>query len=267
MEGRAWCPSCAPAMVGRRRTVRAAVGAGAAAGLLLLGAAAWRALAGSAEALDRAREAADAAQRARAAEADLQKRLGDVKAEARGLASLAEAEGKSLEALKKEHAASREALEDRMNGVEASLGVLQESMEGMRREVSAGRPAAPLKPEEEKALLAQLDDLNAGRRFEALWRLQRAGSAAARAGTLKGMADPESMVRYQAAILARDLRVKDAVPGLVGLLSDGSVAVRAAAREGLREIEGTDLGFDPLEPSEAKRAEAVHRWKVRLEGR
>jgi hypothetical protein len=81
------------------------------------------------------------------------------------------------------------------------------------------------------------------------------------------MADPESLVRYQAAILARDRRVKEAVPGLVGLLSDASAAVRAAGRDALKDLEGTDLGFDPLEPSEAKRAEAVHRWKVRLEGR
>ncbi len=74
-------------------------------------------------------------------------------------------------------------------------------------------------------------------------------------------------MRHQAALLARDLRVKEAIPLLVERLADASAAVRAASLDALRAMEGTDLGFDPLDPDAARRDEALLRWRERVRGR
>jgi HEAT repeat protein len=179
------------------------------------------------------------------------------------LLGLMEAEERALDALRKDGAAQRDRVED----LERSLGALLADLEGLRREIAAARGPSGPTPGEEEELLRRLDLDNPGARFEAIWRLQRGKGEAARRAAVKGLADPEDSIRYQAALLARDLRVAEAVPLLVERLSDGSAAVRSGAIEALKAVEGTDLGFDPLEPDVTKRAEAVLRWKERVRGR
>jgi len=267
VEGRAWCPSCAPGMLARRRAFRWGLGGAALAvgglGGWILGAAMGEAR----EAASRADRASGAAASAVARIEGAEGRLRSLEAEAKGLSSLLEAEGKALESLRRDGALGRDALEDRLDGVERSLTTLLNAVEVLRKEVAAARGPAGPEPREEEALLALLDDVNAGVRFEAIWRLQRGKGDAARRAAVKGLSDPEDSVRYQSALLARDLRVKEAVPALVVRLSDASAAVRAAAIDALRTLEGTDLQFDPLEPDPARRDEAVLRWKERVRGR
>jgi hypothetical protein len=254
--------------VARRESLRAGLLAGGILAAAALGIVSWIGIRIAGDAGERARAAADRAALAETAAADQARRLAALEGEARGLAALVEAEGRSLEALKKDLASSHEGLDDRLDGVERSLGTLLEAVEGLRKEVAAARgPAPPLSPAEEKELVARLDSVDAGVRFEALWRLQRGSGEAARAAAVKGLADPQESVRYQAAVLARVLAVKEAVPALVDRLSDASAAVRAASGEALRRITGRDLGFDPLEPDAGRRGEAVQRWKEWLAGR
>jgi hypothetical protein len=268
LEGRAFCPRCAPAAVGRRETLRAVVLAGGILAAGLLGTAAWTGIRVGIDARDDARAAAGRAAAAEAAAAQQSRRLAALEGEARGLAALVEAEGRAIEGLKKDLSSSQGGLDDRLDGVERSLATLLEAVDGLRREVAAARgPAQPLTAAEEKELLARLDSVDAGARFEALWRLQRGRGESARAAAVKGLSDPQESVRYQAAALARTLAAKEAVPALVERLSDASAAVRAAAGEALRGITGQDLGFDPLEPDPGKRGEAVQRWKEWLAGR
>jgi len=268
LEGRAFCPACAALTVARRETLRAAAVSGAILAAAALGIAAWAGFRASRDAAVLARAAGERAAAAERGAEAAALRLAAVEAEARGLASLGETLGRTVESLKKDMAASREGIDDRLDGVERSLGALVEAVEGLRREVAAGRgPAPPLSPAEEKEFLARLDSVNTGERFEALWRLQRGKGEGARAAAVKGLADPEESVRYQAALLARSLVVAEAVPALVDRLEDPSAAVRAAAADALRRITGKDFGFDPLEPLEGRRAEAVHRWKEWLKTR
>jgi len=267
VEGRAWCPACSPGMLARRRAVRwglagAAVAAGGIGGWIL-----GLSLGAARDAGDRAGRAATDAAAALARLDGVEARLRALEAEAKGLAGLLEAEGKAVEALRRDGAAGRDALEDRLDGVERSLTPLIAAVDGLRRDLSAARGPAGLTPEEEEAQLALLDHANAGTRFEAIWRLQRGRGDAARRAAVKGLSDSEDSVRYQAALLARDLKVKEAVPLLVDRLADAGAAVRAAALDALRAIEGTDLGFDPLEPDPARREEAVLRWRERVRGR
>ena len=151
--------------------------------------------------------------------------------------------------------------------MERSLSTVLDALEGLRREVTALRGNPRLSEAEEAEQLARLDDANAGARFEALWILQRGGGGDARKAAVKGLADPEDSVRWQAAVLARVLSVKEAAPALVDCLSYPSAAVRSAAIEALVALEGEDLGYDPLDPSERSRSEAVQRWVERLRSR
>jgi len=266
LEGRAWCAACVPGTLARRRFVRACLWAGALAGIATVALLLRSVLRASLDADGTARRAAETAELSRGAAAEAAGRLARLDAEIRGLSALVESEGRAVESLKRD-AGAREGIEDRLEGVERSLAVLLENVEGLRKEAAALRPAAGLAPEEEEELLARLDDANAGVRFESLWRLRRGSGASARKAAVKGLADPEDSVRYQAALLARDLKVKEAVPALVERLADGSVAVRSAAIDALRTLEGTDLGYEALEPVEGKREEAVRLWRKRLEER
>lgn len=267
LEGSAWCPSCAPGTVRFRRASRGLLAAAAVLALAALGWSVWDLGERQAHLREGIRRASELAMEARKEAAASAKRLDALEAEARGLAALVEAEGRSLAELGSSGAAAAEAEEDRLEGVERSLGTLLEAVEGIRKDLAVLKGPEGLSPEEEKDLEERLADVNAGVRFDALWRLRRGTGEAARRAAAKGLADPEDSVRWQAALLVRDLRVKEAVPALVERLADGSVAVRAAAFEALRTIEGVDLGFDPLEPSPDKRGEAIRRWKERIASR
>jgi hypothetical protein len=263
-EGRAWCPSCAPRALLSRRAFRGALGAGAAAAAALLALGLHAAFRDAGAASGEARRAGEAAAAAAAAAASAGERVGRLEAEARALAEIVRAEGRALADLKGEAGRAREEFEDRLGGVERSLGTVLDAVEALRRDLAASRGPAVLTDAEEEELLARLDDANPGIRFESLWRLQRGSGAAARAAAVRGLGDPEDGVRWQAAVLARSLRVEEAAPALVECLAFPNAAVRSAAVEALRALTGTDLGFDPLEPSEERRGEAIARWRARL---
>ncbi len=267
LEDRAFCPACAPGALALRRSLRWAAGGAAGALLLLALAAALDARRRSVEAEAAARDArAEAAALAGRARGDGD-RVASLEAGVRGLAEAAARLASGLQALREEAARGREEQEDRLEGVERSLATVLDTLEGVRREVTALQGNPPLTEEEERAALERLREPNAGARFEALWILQRGSGAAARQAAVLGLDDPEDGVRYQAAILARELGVREAVPALVRCLSCPGAAVRSAALEALVALEGTDLGFDPLDPSEESRSEAIHRWEERIRPR
>ncbi|HEU4395895.1 MAG TPA: HEAT repeat domain-containing protein, partial [Planctomycetota bacterium] len=249
------------------RLVRVSVGAAAVAAVVLLALAARDARRESRDAAAEAGRAAAAAQAAAAGVASAGERLSRLEAEAVALAELIRRERAALEEVRREGAAGRDALDDRLEGVERSLGTVLEAAESLRRDLAEVRGTAGLTEAEERSLLERMADANAGARFEALWRLQRGSGPAARAAAVKGLSDPEDGVRWQAAVLARVLKVREAAPALVECLSSSGPAVRAAALDALRELEGTDLGYDPLEPAEERRAAALARWKERVAGR
>ena len=258
-----------PGAAGRApdRLVRVSVGAAAVAAVVLLALAARDARRESRDAAAEAGRAAAAAQAAAAGVASAGERLARLEAEALALAELIRRERAALEEVRREGAAGRDALDDRLEGVERSLGTVLEAAESLRRDLAEVRGTAGLTEAEERALLERMADANAGARFEALWRLQRGSGPSAREAAVKGLSDPEDGVRWQAAVLARVLKVREAAPALVECLSSSGPAVRAAALDALRELEGTDLGFDPLEPAEDRRAAALARWKERVAGR
>jgi len=264
LEDRAFCASCAPGSLAVRKAARAALLAGGIAAVVLLGVrtALLSSRLGETEAWAEHNSSVGVGLGARLAASE--RRMLDLEAEARGLRALVEAAGRGAEASRAEARAAREALEDRLEGAERSLGTVLEALEAIRREVGVLRGPQRLTDEEEAALLDRLDKANAGERFEALWTLQRGSGAAAREAAVKGLGDPEDSVRYQAAVLARELGVREARPALVRCLALPSAVVRSAAIEALRSLDGTDLGFDPLEPSESARAEAIRRWEERV---
>jgi hypothetical protein len=267
VEGRAWCPACAPGMLAKRRAFRGVLGVAAFAAALAAGLALYGAVGASLDSRERSRRAEEAARGARLRVEEALRRLDSLEAESKGIARLAQETARGLEAGRKDPRGAQDPVEDRIEGLERSLGTLMEAVEGIRKDLVPLRGPARLSGEEEAALLARMDDANAGTRFEALWALQRGTGEAARKAAVRGLSDPEDSVRWMAAVLARDLRVAEAAPALVECLSHPGPAVRTAALEALRALEGTDLGLDPLEPSEARRAEAVLRWKERMKGR
>jgi hypothetical protein len=249
------------------RLVRVSVAAAAAAAVVLLALAARDARRESRDASAAAVRAEGRAAAAESAAARDGGRIARLEAEALALSELVRRESRAVEDLRREAAAGREGIEDRLEGVERSLGALLEASESLRRDLAEVRGTGALTGAEERALLDRMADANAGARFEALWRLQRGSGPAAREAAVKGLSDPEDGVRWQAAVLARVLKVREAAPALVDCLSSPGAAVRAAALDALREIEGTDLGFDPLEPAEERRAPALARWKERVADR
>lgn len=264
LEDRAYCAACAPEALALRKGVRAALFAAGGSVAVLLG---WECHALSlraAETESRAEAARRAAASAEGRIAAVDRTLRDLEAEARGLRLLVEAAGKSAEAARTESRESREAIEDRVQGAEQGLAALLEAIEGIRKETAWLSGPPRLTEAREKELLDRLLDPNSGARFEALWLLQRGTGPSAREAVVKGLADPEDSVRYMASVLAREMKVAEARPSLVRCLASPSPVVRSAALEALRAMDGTDLGFDPLEPSEAKRAEAVRRWEEKV---
>lgn len=256
LEGRAFCPRCVPATLGARRAARLAAGAGAAAAVAL-GVAGFVLLDGRAGAARAASAEAAAAGRAAAADARaLGARLASLEAEVRGLSAVVAAAAAAMESSRED----AEADGGRIDALERSLAEAEESLDALR----AGRAAGGrLTSAEEERLEARMVEINAGERFSALVALTRGSGEPARRAAVKGLSDADAIVRRQAAILAASLAVREAVPGLVDLLEDASPLVRESAVAALLSLEGTDLGYDPLDP-EDRRAAAVVRWRDRL---
>jgi HEAT repeat protein len=72
---------------------------------------------------------------------------------------------------------------------------------------------------------------------------------------------PAPIVRARSAALGENLPEEQAVPALIGRLSDPDPVVRMTAIQALRRRTGQDLGFVPYaDPDE--RARAVARWQA-----
>ena len=270
LEGTAFCARCAPGAVRRRRALRwatvavvlAATGTVSAFGIWAMTSVSLRS-----EETDRvAREALRTAGEASDRRAALEARVVALEARADGVAMPVESTGRAVAALREEERTGLESLEDRLEGVERSLSIVQEGVEGLRTGLAALLGPDALTGEEEREIAARLDDPNPGVRFSALFALRRGKGEAARRAAVRGLRDPQDSVRYEAAGLARALGAEEAVPALVDCLEDGSSIVREAAIAALRALEETDLGFDPLGTAES-RAGAVARWRERLDSR
>ena len=75
--------------------------------------------------------------------------------------------------------------------------------------------------------------------------------------------DPDVMTRIQAIRWVADNNHPQAVPELVNMLSDEDQAVRFYAITALKELTGTDLGYD-FKAGPAQRAAALKKWKEKL---
>jgi hypothetical protein len=84
-------------------------------------------------------------------------------------------------------------------------------------------------------------------------------------GPVVGLKSDEVAGRIQAMKLAAQNRDAAAVPDLVTALASDDPAERLYAIEALHRITGQTLGYHYYDP-EAKRAEAIQRWKDRLAG-
>jgi len=107
-------------------------------------------------------------------------------------------------------------------------------------------------PEQASLLIDLLRDTDAGVREEACRALQRIHDPAAVDPLLAATREPEgakqgeeeSKVRAQAAMALAQYRERRVVQGLIGALSDTSLAVNRNALSALRTLTGQDLGYD-----------------------
>jgi len=126
--------------------------------------------------------------------------------------------------------------------------------------VPAGPDPAALESKEVNALIAQLKDADAGRRFAAVVELGRySGPLVAKA--LEGMlADSESYIRQGALQQLRKVSAVAALPAVIASLRDADYFVRVAANAAACSLSGTDLRFNP-EGSPSEREAKVKEWE------
>ena len=74
------------------------------------------------------------------------------------------------------------------------------------------------------------------------------------------LTDADSLVRAEAARMLGNRKEEKAVPGLIGLLSDRNIRVRAVAEKALVKIAGQDFGYDPTDREEV-RNKAIEKFR------
>ena len=151
---------------------------------------------------------------------------------------------------------------ERLGAVEARAEGPVPAQAGAPGGVEAGPPAAPSEPAAPAWTphVADLENPNAGRRWEAVDALGAARDPAVVPHVLPRLKDEDVFVRMAAARVLGDLVAPAAVGALIDALEDGEAAVREAALGALRRITAKDLRFDPL-AGEAERAKRVKAWR------
>ena len=81
---------------------------------------------------------------------------------------------------------------------------------------------------------------------------------------MRDLDDPDVSIRIMAIKWASENKRTDAVPQLVNLLQNEDRSVRFYAIQGLKQITGTDNGFD-YRADPVSRADAVKRWQKFIE--
>jgi hypothetical protein len=101
--------------------------------------------------------------------------------------------------------------------------------------------------------LPLVEDADPGVRLSALVALEDSGDERVTAAAIEALADPDSLVRAQAAQMLGARREERAAKGLIDLLEDANVRVRAVAVKALEAIAGSDFGYDPTDPEEERK--------------
>jgi HEAT repeat protein len=133
----------------------------------------------------------------------------------------------------------------------------EEALDVGREILAVGEPALP-------SLVAALESPEARLRGHAayllgFWKDRRTLPAIARAS-----ADPDPLVRYEAAAARLELSDPGGFPILVAGLEDPDARLRAKCADVLSEKTGQRLGFEPAGPPD-ERAAAIRRWRAWLE--
>ncbi len=229
------------------------------------------AVAGVAESVRRAVESsALSAEEGRAAMEALASRIAaleDAGAESEGrLRSLAE----RLAAAEGARTAAASVEDEEARLIDAELESIRRDVDAVRGEVerlslsaaaaptSETPPAAPLDAPERPLALdrdafrRQLVAADAAVRFSALVELAKRFGAGAAAEIAIALSDADPFIRAYAARLLGDYASHESVRDLLVALRDPEIEVREAAARSVREIAGTDFGFEPSGPEDGR---------------
>jgi hypothetical protein len=190
--------------------------------------------------------------------------------EVEGVLALQREQARSLEELGRSLAARDEVLGKAVEGVgskiDAIAGELRAVKERLAEMAEEAGPAAPAAgPSGDGGLdvdtaLGLLERDAPLTRLSALAELEGVDDPRVTKAVVTSLYDGDPSVRAKAVEMTGRRKVRTAVPRLVQLLEE-DLAIRKRANEALIAITGIDFQFDPTEPDEKKREEAIQAYR------